>query len=171
MSCSVATDGARNDEVIRGGTLEDRSRDEPDQRTWHVLTMRPGIDPLESLRVAVTDAAELLGVPPNIRAMLRSQIDATAPKEWVYALQCNLPVRTTETILIIDQFEELLTQTDESKRSSFIDWIINVTSEASPISVRVVCTLRSDYFNLCSRYDKLWRYLHRERVTALRLRL
>jgi hypothetical protein len=38
---------------IRGGAVEDKSRDAPDERAWQVVVMRPGSDPVENLRVGV----------------------------------------------------------------------------------------------------------------------
>jgi hypothetical protein len=141
---------------IRGGALEDRSREAPDDRAWQVVVMRPGADPVENLRVGVTEAAERLGLPDEARAALRARIESSKAAEWVYALQCNLPVRTTETVLIIDQFEELLTQTPLAKREPFIDWLMDISAESAAIPVRVVLTLRADYFNLCSPYQAFY---------------
>lgn len=93
---------------IRGGVLEDTSREVPDERAWQVVVMRPGSDPIENLRVGVTDAAERLKLSGEARAALRRRIDPFTRAEWVYALQCDLPAKTTETVLIVDQFEELL---------------------------------------------------------------
>jgi hypothetical protein len=138
---------------IRGGALEDKSQETPDGRAWQVVVMRPGADPVENLRVGVTEAAERLGLPDEARAALRGRIDPSKPAEWVYALQCNLPVKTTETVLIIDQFEELLTQTPLTKREPFIAWLMDITAETPAIPVRVVLTIRADYFNLCSPYQ------------------
>jgi hypothetical protein len=105
------------------------------------------------LRVGVTQAAERLGLEGETRAALRRRIDPARTDEWVYALQCDLPVKQTETLLIVDQFEELLTQTPVEKRKPFIDWLIEITDPAAAVSVRVVLTIRADYFNLCLPYE------------------
>ena len=137
---------------VRGGALQDRWV--PDQRVWQVVVMRPGGDPVENLRVGITQAAERLGLDGETRAALRRRIDPGRTDEWIYALQCDLPVKETETLLIVDQFEELLTQTPVEKRKPFIDWLMEITTAAIP--VRVVLTLRADYFNLCSPYDAFY---------------
>jgi tetratricopeptide (TPR) repeat protein len=142
---------------IRGGALEDTARAVPDDRAWQVVVMPPGSDPVEGLRKGVTEAAERLGRDGAARAALRqridpSRIDAGARAEWVYALQCDLPAAATETVLVVDQFEELLTQTPQEKRGPFIDWLMDVTGDAVAIPVRVVLTIRADYFNLCSAH-------------------
>ena len=89
--------------AFRGGALEDLSRQRPDDRTWHVVVMRPGSNPLEGLRRA-RDPAErsdsparrppgCAGTPFLIRAQSR------------HALRCDLPVASTQTLLVVDQFE------------------------------------------------------------------
>jgi WD40 repeat protein len=142
---------------IRGGALEDTSREAPDGRAWQVVVMRPGSDPVDGLRRGVTEAAERLGLDGAARAALRQRIDPArvdpgARAEWVYALQCELPAAATATVLIVDQFEELLTQTPLKKRQPFVDWLMDITSEAAAIPVRAVLTIRADYFNLCSAH-------------------
>jgi hypothetical protein len=139
---------------VRGGALQDRWV--PDQRVWQVVVMRPGGDPVENLRVGVTQAAERLGLDGEARAALRRRIDPGRTDEWIYALQCDLPVKATETLLVVDQFEELLTQTPPEKRKPFIDWLMEVTDPRAAIPVRVVLTIRADYFNLCSAYDAFY---------------
>jgi tetratricopeptide (TPR) repeat protein len=146
---------------IRGGALEDTSREAPDERAWQVVVMRPGNDPVENMQLGVTVAAQRLGLSGEVRAALRRRIDPSrtdrsARAEWVYALQCDLPATMTETALIIDQFEELLTQTRPEKRQPFIDWLMDVTSESATIPVRVVLTIRADYFNLCSAHEAFY---------------
>jgi hypothetical protein len=59
-------------------------------------------------------------------------------------------------VLIVDQFEELLTQTPQANRRPFIDWLMEITSDTAAIPVRVVLTIRADYFNLCSPYTAFY---------------
>src|SRR3984893_6168851 len=47
--------------AFRGGALADESRDESDEKIWHVVVMRPGNDPVQGLKDGITDAAKLLG--------------------------------------------------------------------------------------------------------------
>jgi hypothetical protein len=47
--------------AFRGGALADESREEPDEKIWHVVVMRPGSDPVQGLKDGITDAAKLGG--------------------------------------------------------------------------------------------------------------
>src|SRR5262249_23729927 len=115
----------------------------------------------ENLRIGITQAAERLGLDGEQRAALRRRIDPDRTDEWVYALQCDLPIKETETLLVVDQFEELLTQTLVEKRKPFIDWLMRISDPSAVFRLRVVLTIRSDYFNLCSAYDAFY-----ERIRA-----
>jgi hypothetical protein len=103
--------------AFRGGALADESRDEPDDKIWHVVVMRPGGDPVQGLKDGITDAAKLLGLSGAEQAQLRDRVNISDPGESAYALRCDLDRKKTETLLIIDQFEELLIQTPEDKRA------------------------------------------------------
>ena len=110
--------------AFRGGKLSEMAGREPDDRLWHVVVMRPGRDPIEGLKRGVTEAAERLGRSAEQCAGLRKRVDLTDPSEAAYAIRCDLPVGKTETLLIVDQFEELLTETAESARAPFVGFLI-----------------------------------------------
>jgi tetratricopeptide (TPR) repeat protein len=153
---------------FRGGALSDTAGREPDGRFWHVVVMRPRRDPIEGLKRGVTEAAERLGRSTDQCAALRKRIDATDPSETAYAIRCDLPVGTTETLLIVDQFEELLTETAEAQRASMVDLLIALEAIGG---FRIVLTLRIDHFNLCRPFSKLFEHLTRNGHEAvLRLR-
>ena len=79
--------------AFRGGALEDLSRQRPDDRTWHVVVMRPGSSPLDGLRHAVTETAQRLGRrarrPPGCAGASCSPIRANPPMRC--AATCRSP--------------------------------------------------------------------------------
>jgi len=56
--------------AFRGGRLADPRRSEPDDRIWHVVSMRPGTDPEQGLATGITETAEKLGRTPEERKRL-----------------------------------------------------------------------------------------------------
>src|SRR5258707_86887 len=153
---------------FRGGALSDTAGREPDDRLWHVVVMRPRRDPIEGLRRGVTEAAERLGRSADQCAALRKRIDAADPSETAYAIRCDLPVGRTGTLLILDQFEELFTQTGEAQRAPFVNLLMALEAARD---FRIVLTLRADHFNLCRPFSKLFEHLTRNSHEAvLRLR-
>jgi hypothetical protein len=152
--------------AFRGGALADTARREPDDRVWHVVVMRPRGNPIEGLKRGVTEAAERLGHGPDACAALRKRIDPADPSETAYAIRCDLPVGRTETLLIVDQFEELLTETGQSDRGPFVELLMKLGD-----GFRIVLTLRADHFNLCRPLSSLFDYLtHNNYDPVLRLR-
>ena len=132
--------------AFRGGRLGDPARDNPDDRIWHVVTMRPRDNPEEGLRLGVTEAAEKLGRSPDERAGLRRRVAVSDPSETAYAVQCDLPARKTATLLIVDQFEELFTATPDGRTAPFV----SLLSALAEKDIRILLTVRADYFNLLS---------------------
>jgi WD40 repeat protein len=154
--------------AFRGGKLADMVGREPDDRLWHVVVMRPGRDPIEGLKRGVTEAAERLGHSADQCTGLRKRVDVTDPSETAYAIRCDLPVGTTETLLVVDQFEELLTETAEAARAPFVGLLM---TQAAGGGFRIVLTLRADHFNLCRPLTNLFERLTRDNYDAvLRLR-
>jgi WD40 repeat protein len=151
--------------AFRGGALAETSGREPDDRIWHVVVMRPGSDPLQGLKNGVNDAAERLGFGGDLRASLRKRIDPANTEETAYALRCDLPRAKTETLLIIDQFEELLTQTLPDKRRGFVDLVTELVDGS--FGFRCLLTIRADHYNLCSPFEKLFGRLQRDNQAAL----
>src|SRR5262249_59163684 len=137
-------------------------------RVWHVVILLPRGHPIEGLKRGVTEAAERLGHGPDACAALRKRMDPADPSEAAYAIRCDLPVGKTETLLIVDQFEELLTETAEAQRAPFVDLLMALEAASG---FRIVLTLRADHFNLCRPFSKLFEHLTRNGHEAvLRLR-
>ncbi|MGO6683944.1 WD40 repeat domain-containing protein [Rhizobium leguminosarum] len=146
----------------RGGIFADHFGSGPDERIWHVVVMRPGVSPLTGLRMAVTTAAEQLNLSVREKSELRNALDFSKGQQTAFALQCNLPAATTETLLVVDQFEELFTQTPLAERKPFIEWLLSLITSGSQPRLRVVLTLRSDHFNLSSSHKDLFGRLSQE---------
>jgi len=134
--------------AFRGGALSDPSRTEPDDRVWHVVTMRPRANPEEGLRLGVTEAAEKLGRSADERVGLRRRVNVADASETAYALQCDLPARNTATLLIVDQFEELYTATPDALVAPFVRLLLNLSDGDKDF--RILLTVRADYYNLLS---------------------
>lgn len=138
--------------AFRGGVLRDPSRTQVHDEIWHVVAMRPSASPIEGLRSAVTEAAQRMGLDPQTCAALRRRIDLSNPSECSYAIRCDLAQERTRTLLIVDQFEELLTQTPEAERGPFLDLLIWLADSSGRGSFSILLTWRSDYLNLIAPY-------------------
>ena len=121
----------------------------PGSQGWFVVDMVPGTDPFAeftsalrrvSARVLPPDLSDRFGHDPS--ALARSAAWALADAD-------------ADLLLIVDQFEEVFTLVhDEARRTSFLDSLVAaVTDEDS--RVRVVVTLRADFYDQPLRYGPL----------------
>ena len=125
----------------------DPPRRGPGSDAWFVTEMHPGHHPLEELdaalmRVAVRPPAGLLGRLESGPRGLLEVADAIVPEG-------------TELLLIVDQFEETFTLTEnEDDRALFLESLRVAT--ADPASrVRVIATLRADFYDRPLRYPRM----------------
>ena len=169
----VADSGTGKSSLVRAGLipawrrreLAMPGRTEPDGSTWHVVVTRPGTNPQAELGKAVMTAAEKLGRSDadkmgyleRVRLPDPSSADRDRTLEvTAFALLCGCPAGATQTLLVVDQFEELFTQAPPDKRAAFVDLLLHLTDEArSALPFRVVLTLRADYESLLREFPAL----------------
>jgi hypothetical protein len=137
----VGPSGSGKSSVVRAGLVPAlRAGGLPGSRGWLITSMYPGSYPFEELetallRVAVDDPGGLLGeLRSDERGLLR-------------VVKRILPRDDSELVLVIDQFEELFSLAhDEATRRLFLAALeVLITDERS--RVRVVATLRADFFD------------------------
>ena len=144
----------------RGGVFAEAGGGQSDEQIWHIVEFRPGSNPNRALGEAVMQSAALLS---------RSAADQGTYFEWVtgsnpglrrQGLRCGLDPARTRTLILLDQFEELVTLTPKDQRKPFIELLLQLADPAEP-SFAVVITMRRDYYNLLSApecgalYDRL----------------
>ena len=136
----VGPSGTGKSSVVRAGLLpalrEGRLRGSAE---WFVVTMLPGANPYEELEAA------LLHVAVNPPTSLLEQLDS-GPTGIARAVKRTIPGGQHELLLIIDQFEELFTQSDPAVADRFIEGLAMAASD-STAHLRVVVTLRADFFD------------------------
>jgi len=144
--------------AFRGGRLADPVPGAA-EKTRLAIVMRPGDNPALGLRLGVERAARDLALGPADIAALRHDIDLADADKTVFALACHQGPDKTDILLVVDQFEELLTQTGDAEAAAFVDLLLAL-SQPSPLrSVRIVLTVRADYFNLISAHPRLFQAL------------
>jgi hypothetical protein len=139
----------------RGGALAALKGKRPDDEIWHVIETRPGRHPRRALGDAVFAAAMRLD---------RSAADCGTYKDWIMSgsvervrdgLRCGLDAGRTRTLLVVDQFEELLTEAPEQQRRPYVDLLLALAGPNDD-AFAAVLTMRRDYYNLCSEYPALY---------------
>ncbi|MEM9139765.1 MAG: TIR domain-containing protein, partial [Pseudomonadota bacterium] len=157
--------------AFRGGRLAEPDDPGAKDRIRIVLSMRPGADPLEGLRQAQDAAMVRLGLDYADRAAMRADLQVDDPAKAAFALTCGVPPERADLLLVVDQFEELLTQTDMAEASEFVAFLLALSQPSAHRSVKIVLTVRNDYFNLIRRHPALFQALTADGGAAqLRLR-
>ncbi|MBA3289502.1 MAG: protein kinase, partial [Acidimicrobiia bacterium] len=111
----------------------------PGSDDWLVTELVPGRAPFEQLaaalgRVASTDLPDVVGALLSGSRSLGTVVDELAPGH-------------PGVLIVIDQLEELFTQTiDDTERHAFL-LMLGAVTQASDSTVRLVATLRADYFD------------------------
>jgi WD40 repeat protein len=155
----VGASGSGKSSVVTAGLLQALRRGAvPGSDRWFVLQVHPGASPFDELAAALTR----LAVDPEPR------ITGWAEQEdgLVLAAEALLPEPGAELLVVIDQFEELFTLvTDEGIRARFLT-ALAVAATDPRSRVRVIVTLRADYYDRPLSYRRFGTLLA-ERTIAL----
>src|SRR5262249_14276303 len=129
---------------FRGGALAILKGERTQDAIWNVVTTRPRSRPWTELGNAIEETAKNLGQSLADRGSLADWTASRYAGKIRRALRCGLPAEQVRTLLVVDQFEELVTITPEAERAAFIGCLLSL---ADPLDdrVRVVLTMRHDY--------------------------
>ena len=156
----------------RGGALAQAMGERPGDTIWHVVQTQPRPRPFQALAEAVGEAAKRLGLSLADRGTLEGWARSDDPDQVRRALWCDLPPDRTCVLLLVDQFEELVTIAEPAERELFVRLLLALADPRDP-RARVVLTMRRDYYNLLSAfpdlYDRLEADGHRARVILDRI--
>ena len=137
----VGPSGSGKSSLVKAGLIPALWRgDIPGSDRWFVVDMLPGSHPLDELEVALTRVASTqVG---NLHEHLQRD-----ERGLLRVAGLILPNDGSELVLIVDQFEELFTLVDqENERTQFLNLLRTAVSEPRS-RVRVVITLRADYYD------------------------
>ncbi|MEY2583135.1 MAG: hypothetical protein QOE09_2984 [Ilumatobacteraceae bacterium] len=136
----VGPSGIGKSSVVKAGLVPALRRGAvTGSESWLVTELTPGRAPFDQLTAALERVAtvEVPDIIAEITTGDRSLDDIVAPV---------LPEGGV-VLLIVDQFEELFTETlDEEERRAFMDALADVASRPHS-SIRIIATLRADYFD------------------------
>ena len=136
----IGPSGSGKSSLVRAGLIPAlRAGGLPASRDWLVTDMFPGSFPFEELEAALSRVA--------IRTPTGMLSELTQPNGLLRISKQILPGDDSTLLIVIDQFEELFsTVRSESTRRRFLDCLIAVANDERS-RVRVVTTIRADFFD------------------------
>jgi DNA-binding SARP family transcriptional activator/WD40 repeat protein len=155
----VGASGSGKSSVVQAGlvpALRDGGVD--DSVEWFVARMTPGDDPFASCRSAL-DAVATRPLEPLV--------DEHAPDRELLqrCVAASLP-RDATLLLVIDQFEELFSATvNPGARDEFVDMLAEAVTDSTG-TVRIVLTLRADFYDRPLQYPSFGQLLHECQVVV-----
>ena len=126
--------------AIRGGAF-------PGSERWFVTDMHPGRHPFEELDAALMRVA--VQPPAGLLARLES-----GPRGLVEVTNAIVP-NETELLLVVDQFEEAFTLTENEEERALLLESLRVATADPASRVNVVTTLRADFYDRPLRYPRM----------------
>ncbi len=135
----VGASGSGKSSVVRAGLLPRlRAGAVTDSQNWFFTAITPGPRPFEQLEAGLFRVATT--APPQLLALLEG-----SERGLTRALLQALP-EDDQLVLVLDQFEELFTLTDDETRNRFLDALVTAINEPDS-QLRVVATVRADFFD------------------------
>ncbi|RPH60202.1 MAG: hypothetical protein EHM81_06710, partial [Chloroflexi bacterium] len=125
----------------------------------HVIT--PTTHPLESLAASLTRDSESVTATTTLMDDL-----ARDPRSLHLAARKLLSrAGAQQLLLVVDQFEETFTLCkDPTERKAFIENLLTATAEDDGGPLRVVLTLRADFYHHCAEFDGLRQALEKHQA-------
>jgi hypothetical protein len=160
----VGSSGSGKSSVVMAGLLP-RLREGrlPGSEQWVYLDpIVPGARPIEALTLALSEH-----LPDKSLRAIREDLEDDAAR-GLHLLATKLAKRPgTKVVLLVDQFEELFTQTpSEDERRHFLDLLVTATTEPHG-SVIVLLTLRADFYDRPLAYPALGQLIPSHQMVVL----
>ncbi len=157
----IGPSGSGKSSLVRAGLMPQVRQDMlPVSRTWPIVIMKPGSQPLDTL------AARLLPHLPNSSDSLAAR-QSLLTSLWQgqrglhHAVQVALAAApdSQRLMLVVDQFEEIFSLcSDQQSRLRFIENLLYASTIAGGQTI-VVITLRADFFGRCAGFPNLAAWL------------
>ena len=151
----VGASGSGKSSVVRAGLLPRLRREPPSRGTWDTVVFRPEKYPFVNLAIALetvrnpeaSDAAR----ETDAAALVKGWSSGDVPLELSLG-RAREALRVDRLLVVVDQFEELLTKTPSEELLPFLSRLLAAPGAGSEITI--LLTLRADYFGQAIGLDR-----------------
>jgi len=173
----VGDSGSGKSSVIKAGVLPKciegiLESDAEDKRAFYFIDTRPTKNPFEELSNSIDAISKNLKLTLNDIVSLKEAIKSGESSKILTVFQSIFQQEKVMLFLYIDQFEELFTLcTDKKLRQQFLKTITYLSNhQTSKLVIKVVLTMRRDYYNLVSDYTKFYQLIDKQKYTLHRMK-
>jgi WD40 repeat protein len=159
----VGASGSGKSSVVMAGLLPNLQRGVlPGSQFWkYLVPIVPGQHPIEALTLTLSSL-----FPERSLKSIQEDLEDDSARGLHLLLAESVQETRTRVVLLIDQFEELFTQTStEEERRRFLDLLLAAVTEPAG-SLLAVLTLRADFYDRPLQYPELGRLIEIQHVTA-----
>ncbi len=151
----VGPSGSGKSSAVRAGLLPALSDGAiTGSDTWYTTVLTPGPQPLDALAEALEQVSD-------------QPVDATDFEHMPLVLDVLRGDEDSEVLLVVDQLEELFTLVDDpAERERFVELLVSAVEDERS-RVRVVATLRADFYDKPLEEERLGRLVRDGLVTVL----
>ncbi len=142
----MGASGSGKSSVVHAGLLPELRKGAAD-RTWEILTITPGVQPLHALMTAfsppppeLSRARRLAAVEADVRVLTEQALGLRPFVEDILKEQPG----TDRLLLFIDQWEELYTQCESERHRALFLKLLLEASVSAPLTL--VLTMRGDFY-------------------------
>ena len=151
----VGASGSGKSSVVQAGLLPRLRREPPSRGTWDVVAFRPGKYPFHNLAIALeavrnpeaSDAAR----ETDAAALVKGWSSGNVPFDWSLG-RAREALRVDWLLVVVDQFEELITLTPKEDCLPFLSRLLAATGAGSGFTI--LLTLRADYYGRAIGLDR-----------------
>ncbi|MBU1667863.1 ATP-binding protein [bacterium] len=142
-----------------------------DNQCFFAIDIRPVRSPFDELAHRIDQLGAKLKIKSEKISHLKSQIRAKQQGCILDAMEQIFYKKEDANLLIyIDQFEELFTLCSNTLQKEFIDELLYLLDHQSEeLNIEIVLTIRKDYYNLISEYERFFELTQKGKYTLHRM--
>ena len=170
----VGDSGSGKSSVIKAGVIPKYLNgvlDDEEESAFYLIDTRPAKNPFNELSYSISKIAEEFRLDFKSINQMKKAIHSKSGEDVLNALEYIFKNEYANLLIYIDQFEELFTLCDDEVQKEFIEVLLYLlNNQTSNLKIKIVFTMRRDYYNLLSEYEEFFKLTQESKYTLRRMR-